>query len=72
MFLAGKDIGSILLGRMQDEEAGLAARQAMLAAAGVSASLLDDVQLRSLEPSLAVSPGSSGLLVETDAQLVSL
>ncbi|KAK9821274.1 hypothetical protein WJX74_007314 [Apatococcus lobatus] len=64
-----QDIGSILLGRTKDEQAGLGGRQTMLAAAGVSASLLNDVQLRNLEPSLGVSPGSSGLLVETDVQL---
>lgn len=65
-----QDIGSILLGRTRDEEASLGARQARLAAAGVSASLLNDMQLRALEPSLGVAPGSSGLLVESDAQLV--
>ena len=65
-----QDIGSILLGRTAEEEAGLQARQAMLAAAGVSASLLSGAELQLVEPSLAVSPTSTGLLVESDAQLV--
>ncbi len=67
-----QDIGSILLGRTSEEEAGLEARQAMLTASGVTASLLSGSELRRLEPSLAVSSGSSGLLVDSDAQLVSL
>ena len=62
---------SLLLAASPAQVSDLGVRQADLAAAGIASDLLDQHQLWKAEPALRDSTAFAGLLVRTDAQLVS-
>ena len=68
---AWQENGSILLGSTGAEWEELSQRHAQLGLAGIQAQLLDHRELSVLEPALACTPSTAGLLVPGDAQLVS-
>jgi L-2-hydroxyglutarate oxidase LhgO len=64
--------GSLLLATTADEVEQLQARAAMLQQQGVSGVvLLSPRELKMAEPALKLPTGSHGLLVKSDAQIVS-
>ena len=65
-----QDRGSLLLAGNDTEAEQLEERAAALKAAGLSAELLDASSLRHREPALDVHPGMTGLLLQSDAQVV--
>lgn len=65
--------GSLLLGTTDAEVAALQARASKLQQHGLpGVVLLSPRELAMLEPALHLPPGSRGLLVKSDAQIVSL
>jgi hypothetical protein len=64
-------VGSLLIGTSAEEAQELQQRAAALQASGLDATFLDAAALALAEPALNVPEGGSGLLVASDAQLVS-
>jgi glycine/D-amino acid oxidase-like deaminating enzyme len=66
-----QETGSLLLGQTKEEGDQLQWRHDMLSQHGIASQLLSREALRELEPGLALPQQGSGLLVQTDAQIVS-
>jgi glycine/D-amino acid oxidase-like deaminating enzyme len=66
-----QEAGSLLLGQTKEEAEQLEWRHDMLAQHGITSQLLSREALKTLEPGLALPQQGSGLLVQTDAQIVS-
>lgn len=64
-------MGSLLLASDALEKEQLEERAAQLQGEGLSPILLDSRELQEAEPDLQVSDSMSGLLLQTDAQIVS-
>ena len=69
--LASQETGSLLLANNDTEGEQLRERANQLQAEGLAPEVLSSKGLREAEPALCVSDGMSGLLLKTDAQLVS-
>ncbi len=66
-----QETGSLLLATNAEERWQLEERAEQLRGEGLTPEVLDSKALREAEPSLRVSDSMSGLLLKTDAQIVS-